>query len=571
MSILNDNSGMCYLNFSPTSDGLEDVLRNVTVSEEDIARQQVEEDLRMYGSRPNPSDAIDVDENTKPADLPPKRKASEFEAAVDRPAKVRARRESQNLNYETVTAVDCNSGASPLDVWLNQSALPSTALDLENPVIKVSEEDLVAQEEEEIKFFRNVHMAMLPTPKEDETTADALEGLEFGAQIYCRNIRDRYPLLPSYLNRRLAQANFRRSERLRNEGLKVTQPVPLDNFQPQPFADFRSNADVADTSMVPVGFDVPTPNESGGEERPRTTDDGRHRGHTGPIIRTCDRSERIRKTSKELLLEIDINRMWRYRDTIKVLLRLVQRRIQGFLAEWSLSDFETMKSARSGLLTALAYSRMSILRLSYIQARYSSIPEQLETNERTPRQLDKILDMVDVNKREFAIEMMRKQVTEKEEIIEGIIKQSWDTVEKHTDINCLIQQMKNNIAFLPPDYHIRTRIRAPSLTEYLELDGDMKENQRIQPYQSAYTDFWTGGTRTHSSGSSMNSSLRGRPTFDPQEQNPVFPTDCQSGSSASLVSSPALPPPPVELGKVLTFNCDICGQNVQVKRRLEWQ
>ena len=71
--------------------------------------------------------------------------------------------------------------------------------------------------------------------------------------------------------------------------------------------------------------------------------------------------------------------------------------------------------------------------------------------------------------------------------------------------------------------------------------------------------------------SSINSSLHGRPTFDPQEQNPTFLTNHRRNSSASRNTSPALPPPPVELGKVLRFDCDICGRKIQVARRLEWQ
>lgn len=99
-----------------------------------------------------------------------------------------------------------------------------------------------------------------------------------------------------------------------------------------------------------------------------------------------------------------------------------------------------------------------------------------------------------------------------------------------------------------------------------------RKSETFSPmHQSPSSDFWTGGSRRQSPASSMNSSLHGRPTFDPQEQNPTFLINHGRNSSASLVTSPALPPPPVELGKVLTFDCDICGQKVQVERRLEWQ
>ena len=89
--------------------------------------------------------------------------------------------------------------------------------------------------------------------------------------------------------------------------------------------------------------------------------------------------------------------------------------------------------------------------------------------------------------------------------------------------------------------------------------------------ESPSSDFWTGRTPRESPLSSINSSLHGRPAFDPQEQNPTFLTDHRRGSSGSLNMSPALPPPPVELGKVLSFDCDICGRSIKVARRLEWQ
>ncbi|KAL9117662.1 MAG: hypothetical protein Q9187_005799 [Circinaria calcarea] len=206
-SKLNGSSEICYLKFSPTSKELEDVFSPVIVSEEDVALHQVEEDLRLYGSRPEPPDAVEIDESTQLANLPPKRNASEFEAAVDRPAKVRKGGESKAFNYAAVTAMDWNSGASPLDAWLNQSAIPSTAVALQPSDPDNSEKELVDREVKEIKVFRNVHVAMAPSPKEDETDLDD----------YYRDIRDRYPLLSTTRALRLAEANYRRFQRLRFE------------------------------------------------------------------------------------------------------------------------------------------------------------------------------------------------------------------------------------------------------------------------------------------------------------------------------------------------------------------
>lgn len=147
------------------------------VSEEEVARQQVEEDLRLYGSRPEPPESVEVDENTRLASLPPKRDASEFEAAVNRPAKIRKKGESQTYNFQAVTAMDWNSGTSPLDAWLNTSAFPSAACAPGRRIPGDTEENLIAQEAEEIKVFRNVHIGMAPEPL--DVKANPLEEKSF--------------------------------------------------------------------------------------------------------------------------------------------------------------------------------------------------------------------------------------------------------------------------------------------------------------------------------------------------------------------------------------------------------
>ena len=120
--------------------------------------------------------------------------------------------------------MDWNSGASFLDAWLNQSAIPVAA-----PAINEQQEEMkgklnasnsstAAQEMEEIKVFRNVHISSGFEPVNDgqyQESVDELAKSELDTQIYYRNIVDRYPELPSYLALRLARANRNRAERLR--------------------------------------------------------------------------------------------------------------------------------------------------------------------------------------------------------------------------------------------------------------------------------------------------------------------------------------------------------------------
>lgn len=216
---------------------MEDMFSRFIVSEEDIARQQVEEDLQLYGSRPRPPDTVDNGGSIQLEKRIPKRNASVFEATTDRPAKLSKSEHSMIFDGGAVTAIDWNSGASPLDAWLNQSAMPSIATVLELPDQPDSVDNLVAQEVEEIKFFRNVHLPTASNHEEKETAVDGCEGLELATQIYYRNIRDWYPLLPTYLALRLAQANYQRFERFRSEWLTSLQPVKQATVQPHPVSN----------------------------------------------------------------------------------------------------------------------------------------------------------------------------------------------------------------------------------------------------------------------------------------------------------------------------------------------
>ena len=52
---------------------------------------------------------------------------------------------------------------------------------------------------------------------------DNTNDLEFGARIYYRHILDRYSLIPPYLARRRATANFHRAESLRCQRFQAEQ------------------------------------------------------------------------------------------------------------------------------------------------------------------------------------------------------------------------------------------------------------------------------------------------------------------------------------------------------------
>lgn len=468
--ISSDNvSETCHLNFSPDLDGLGNMLSRVTISEDDVARQQVEEDLRLYGSRPEPPDVIEVDEATQLTGLPPKRSASDFEAAIDRQAKFRKKGESQTYNHHAITAIDWNSGASPLDSWLNQSAIPSTIVNYSQDISEPPADDPITQEVEEIKVFRNVHIGVEPKiiRQKADTNQDFVDSMELGAQIYYRNIMDRFPLLPAYLAHRLAQANHERAERvrLRRHG---AQPPPIirDGDQvmktapglPSPFVTFPA------VSIVP-----PVP----------------------------------------------------------------------YLTE----------PANSRILPSIPDLTSPLVPMSVMG----------QSNSRTPSSTQK----------KHKCKICDKRFTRPSSLQTHMYSH---TGEK--PYACLAEGCGRR-------FSVVKNLRRHSKTHKGDGGSGHSSNYATQfsnIYKPDSSDFWTGlSTHRRSSSirsysSSRNSSLRGDPTFGPQEQEPSFLTDHPRSSSVDFEGIPlGLLLPLIVINKKLSIECDICRDIVRVDGKHDWQ
>ena len=186
------------------------------VEDDELAKRQLAEDLDLYGSRLDPPDVLELDEHDQATSLPSKRSPEVLDNTSDRPTKARTIKE---LEHATITAIDGNSGVTPLDAWLNQSAVPAS---VHLPVIRnekggSSTDDLASKELEELKVFRTVHVERIEKSTKAEARAGDVSNLEPSVQIFLRNILDRYPLLPSYLALRLANANTTRVKRLEDQ------------------------------------------------------------------------------------------------------------------------------------------------------------------------------------------------------------------------------------------------------------------------------------------------------------------------------------------------------------------
>ena len=223
-SRLSLSSDTCSLRFSSSSEVLENIFRRATIiEEEEVARRQVAEDLRLFGSRLQPADPVDTDASVYMTTPAPKRNAFDFGASLDRPNKYHKTEDRTECGTTAVTAVDWNSGKTRIDAWLNQCAVPLVV-----PPIRCASQEAswsaessaaIEMEVEEIGVFRNIHIASLPHSRDNSKPSrvpDTTSDLELRPMIYYRNILDKYPHLPTYLARRLAKANHARAERLRN-------------------------------------------------------------------------------------------------------------------------------------------------------------------------------------------------------------------------------------------------------------------------------------------------------------------------------------------------------------------
>ncbi|KAL8893604.1 MAG: hypothetical protein Q9192_005104 [Flavoplaca navasiana] len=173
-----------------------------------------EEDTRLYGARPEPADDAVIDATSLSFEPPQKRNAPDLSTTLERSPKY-CRVDDDNSSTQVLTAMDWNNGASPIAAWLNQSAMPSTTPTEYVP--ERSDESLSAQEGKEMQMFRKVHVKTAPclATTDGHLVMDKdFARLRPGARIFYRNIKDKFAHIPSYLARRLADANLDRAEKL---------------------------------------------------------------------------------------------------------------------------------------------------------------------------------------------------------------------------------------------------------------------------------------------------------------------------------------------------------------------
>ncbi|KAL8671359.1 MAG: hypothetical protein Q9168_004141 [Polycauliona sp. 1 TL-2023] len=530
---------------------LESALDRVTVSEEAVARQQVEEDMRLYGVRPEPSDASGRQDHHHPATLTKtssKREASAVGITDEFPSKTRKTHENDGPGNQALTAMDWNSGASPLDAWLNQSAVPSVA-----PSRKISErtqpiESLIAQEIQEVKNFRSVHLATSSHPK--NTTAGLFDdkdavSLRQGAQIYYRNIKDKFAMIPTYLALRLAEANFDRATALRKKKhcFDRLRTLPLDD---KSVSQIRTSSEKGDASTSRVTPDVD--------------------GETSPWYQESLAAFNLRRT-KDSCAECcrptaQPDPSQQYIGLEQPVSRVVERY---FRSNMALHGGEEIKLHEDSLT----------------DVKYKRIPRSGKDRKRLP--------LACIACRRKKIRCSGDKPACKHCLRSRIPCVYKNTMRKAAPKDSSATPYSRDMFDMPESSTKKSTVQSPYELPGITLPtltGELPNISTRTPRASSAKPssdgmmttpiskgFWSGGPPSrrpssaasiHSRSSSMNSSLHDSPKPDVYQQEDFVPS-----SPSSLPRG--LPAPPVDLKKHKQFNCDLCGDVVRVERRRQWQ
>ena len=586
------------------------------VSEDDVGRKQIEEDVQLYGVRPEPLDAANSERSLDSPLVVPKRKMSSSESSNRRPAKALKSDDAEVSRQDTVTAMDWNSGASPLDAWLNQSVLPSTT-SIPSALDTKSNHQSMTQELQEIEVFRNVYLETEADIGDKRSEDNDMAGLKFGAQIHYRNIRDRYPLLPLYLARRLAEGNLRRSERLRAELLSrghrglVAHPSAMDvsgdsigDLAPSHLAkrDLRPSFEKHCSEECRITLEGRS--EPQMQERLRILQIMGRTGRLGPYrctdFRHAHDGSGPKHFGKPYLYNIghDLQKLYAG-ESASPLAEHLARWIQILERDmttcaWCQFDFLVPIPCldRTTLVVADQYQSLLSAKeqsLAGLEGETPLVWEDLDTSKfpwydsRAPQH-----PRVDVRTRGRLPKP--RPATSPSRVLKPTLNRSLSPTNRYKPISELAIDVLNRA--LDSDVHLPAkRSGSPVRKHSAPIHEPEASVQEPSP------DFWTGGKRRDSAASSMNSSLRGRRKFDPEEQNPDF-ARARSHSSASLGDFQVFPPPPIQLGEHMdsmrsqqdffnrpvppqmqperhtnakNFECDICGRTVSIGRRRDWQ
>jgi hypothetical protein len=549
----------------------------LTASEHDrIAQIQVEEDVELFGHRDMPPD-VQLDNTEMGTDLyqdasemkPPNINLDIDEHTND--IKMDYELDNSPSDQDIGIAAPANGEEqkfpSPLLSWLEQTLSPENPSMIQSQLREkqVRQEQARVQEMKDIELFRNVHVVpsqhLSEEPAPSKPTISVEDDLELAARIYYRNIVDRYPAIPNYLARRLAEANLARAQRL-----SLTKSVITPDKVPD---TLKTHAG----SPMDIVYNV---REEVGQSQ--------FKEHTRGRKRRWDEDP-----SKMFVCDICNRRFRRQEDLKRHHLSLHSHE----------KPFDCLECGRKFWRS-----------------------DNLDQHARTHRIGDTLTDKFQDD--DLPSEHLDPGSNEKFHWIDDFEKQSSDHPASKSPVNGLYlgvhsilnpeasqttpnsSSMNNSLPnILSAVWDPFTPYPAASATyssklyaaQSVDASSVLPASPPLRPLPwntsqtygsppsqkrvrggSNPTNYWTNTpnpARPGSRSSSMNSSLHGYNVFDPQEQIMNVwasrPGSVHSLGSGIALSSPALPPPPVAIPSLHPFECDICGVAIRVKRKRDWK
>jgi hypothetical protein len=227
------NSPHCGLAYSPE---LSSTQAAIGTEVEQVVQRQNVDDVHTFGVRRPPVDVeeglgsssgyssdmdgetletrIEQDDDEVVAEL--QEEESDHSDGPEDGAKLKPERAA--VTSAPVTVIDWNSGESPMAAWLNQSAIPMPDA-VPEPIGEAlfRDPELLEQERRDLEKLRKVHLSFSPGLQPPQEQGKEFKNMDSAAQPYLRKVIDKFPAIPPFLARRLAETNLRRKRRLAAE------------------------------------------------------------------------------------------------------------------------------------------------------------------------------------------------------------------------------------------------------------------------------------------------------------------------------------------------------------------
>jgi hypothetical protein len=564
-----------------------------TVLEEDehITMQQAKEDMELFGDRPLPLDPEESDEmkaHIATLRVPiSRRQHSSGKAAEEKTdsqtnfemAKSPILAEDKSgsvLSSASVMAFpsfSADHGAVPLDTWLNYTQPPIGAEILrvdattQNP--NYQEEQM---ETNDIEIFRNVHLESSPEKtglRHELSHSDAAEQLEFGARIFYRNILDQYPNIPLYLARRLAEANQRRAARLELSRRCPSQPEKELGPATSWLLSTIQQQDQSSKETVEPDFIEPL--------------DGKFHVSFVDVVSnqnsTCAQHTSLATSPNS----VDTIPYTPYAFDSTSVSDISLRDLRIFLpvqppTTAASAPRKSMPLPPENAIASSASSSPKPAPISRYSSSFSQRRARLSSGGGSKDEGD--------NNSSGKVSATSSAAQPGSGVLAEAGAGSQDSIQQDdeniSDFLKMLDLKKDLRSFQAsgdsPAADADTRRTSAALNRFHRMkDSNANLRDIIPSIPDPSTDersFWSGqrlstGPQSDNS-SSTNISLQ-RPNIEYESSLP--PTERGSISSADGLSAPifSLPPPPVELGAVDAFSCDICGKSVQILRKRDWQ